>query len=134
MIKDRVDQFIDKKPSGEKAHWKKMLTEELRSPSETTTGFVVGESTTDIVILTCAHSLQVCFDKLNPISASEVNRLYTISVQCDHGELHHRKNRQISRVYSPAIVLQVNSSKDLLLLQVSKGFLQRGSPGTQISK
>jgi hypothetical protein len=83
------------------------------------TGFVVDDGEDGIKILTCAHLIDHVFTARKPISAEDANKLFQFRVVCDHAEVHFSQRRGRARAYSTATVIDIDCSKDMLLLNIA---------------
>ncbi|KAL6908239.1 hypothetical protein ACP4OV_002409 [Aristida adscensionis] len=95
---------------------------ERSNESRSCTGFVVEEKEGVIKILTIAHCIDHVFTSSKPISAQKVQRLFRISIICDHYETAfcNSKRRDKIRYYNAVRVAEIDCGKDLLLLQVDR--------------
>lgn len=133
-LKARMEEIIAVRPTYERRELRKIRDAIMDSEYETTTGFVISEDQDAIFILTCAHSFQLCFDGSSTITVDQLNIFYTISVHCDHNELHHRLNNQIPRAYNQARAVHLDSRKDILVLRVNRGFCNENHPPLQLAQ
>lgn len=91
------------------------------------TGFFVGNGK-ELAVLTCAHSIDHICNSNHPISARRINELFRVSILCDHSETRFRERTGMRRPI-PAVVIQVDCKKDLLLLQVRRVSLSKYCDG-----
>ncbi|KAK3140733.1 hypothetical protein QOZ80_5AG0405030 [Eleusine coracana subsp. coracana] len=90
------------------------------------TGFILeGAQEGQVYVMTCVHSLDHVFNAEHPITPEGINGLFDVSILCDHAECKYRTGKAQTRRYIPAIVVQVDYSKDLMLIQMETSQVQK---------
>lgn len=124
-VKDRWDTVS---PIARAGATKRKERPELCQKYLRATGFIVKVDHSGTWVVTVAHMLQNLFSKEDPIQKDLIHKLYGAWVLCDHCEQRFLRERHdnpdAERDYTPAVVVELDCKRDLLLLRMKRGELR----------
>jgi hypothetical protein len=105
--------------------------DEALAGSPVSTGFAVGVARGEIGIMTTAHSVEHLFRAASrPITADQINELFTVQILCSHYENGYRQARSNGvRAYAIGHVVRIDCTHDLMLVRARLADVRRFGGG-----